>query len=67
MAKTNYRMEAQKGENNHRKVSHTGVNLILDTSLRFQLIFTKPLKNYLRLFSIVILGVESDSEVKLIL
>ena len=46
---------------------HIGVNLILDTSLRFQLIITKPLKNYLRLFSIVILGVESDSEVKLIL
>ena len=42
-----------------------GANLILDSSLRFQLKITKPPKNYLRVFSIVILGAESDSEVKL--
>ena len=39
--------------------------MILDSSLHFQLKIIKPLKYYLRLFSIVILGAESNSEVKL--
>ena len=47
------------------KSTHIGADLILDSSLHFQLKIIKPLKYYLRLFSIVILGAESNSEVKL--
>ena len=46
-------------------LAHIGADLILDSSLHFQLKIIKPLKYYLRLFSIVILGAESNSEVKL--
>ena len=43
---------------------HTGVNLILDTNFKHMLKNQNDDKDDLRLFSIVIFGVKSDSGVK---